>query len=89
MIKSKIPAYFTEKDPPIIGYKFNSSLAGKLFNYKDTLSELGVQNFLDGRLNCDYETSTYKDDVHNHVITGDLTIIMDNQLRNLIKGVKI
>ena len=84
-VTSKIPAYFTEKDPPIIGYKFNSSLAGKLFNYKDTLSELGVQNFLDGRLNCDCETSTYKDDVHNHVITGDLTIIKDNQLRNLIK----
>ena len=84
-VKSKIPAYFTEKDPPIIGYKFNSSLAGKLFNYKDTLSELGVQNYLDGRLNCECETSTYKDDVHNHVITGDLTIINDNQLRNLIK----
>ena len=82
---SKIPVYFTEKDPPIIGYKFNNSIAGKLFNYKETLNDIGVQNFLNGRLQCECETSPYKSDVHNHIITGDLTIIKDNELRNLIK----
>ena len=84
-VTSNIPMYFTEKDPPIIGYRFNNSIAGKLFNYKETLNENGVQNYLDGRLSCECETSTYKDNVHNHIITGDLTIIKNNQLRDLIK----
>ena len=28
-----IPVYFLDKEPPIIGYRFNKSIAGKLFNY--------------------------------------------------------
>ena len=35
-VMNKIPIYFNDKEPPIIGYKFNKSIAGKLFNYKET-----------------------------------------------------
>ena len=38
-VLDNIPVYFSEKEPPTIGYRFNKSIAGKLFNYKQSLSE--------------------------------------------------
>ena len=84
-VTSQIPIYFTSKDPPIIGYRFNNSIAGKLFNYKETLKEDEVQDFIDGRLTCECHNSEFKDNIHNHIITGDLSIIKNIQLRNLVK----
>ena len=84
-VTSHIPIYFTCKEPPIIGYRFNNSIASKLFNYKEALKEEEVQNFLDDRLTCECQNSEYKDNIHNHIITGDLSIIQNIQLRNLVK----
>ena len=69
-VKNKIPNYFNEKDPPIIGYKFNKSIAGQLFNYKQTLSEEVLHDFENNNIQCDCQNSRFKDDGHGHIITG-------------------
>ena len=37
-VTSKIPVYFSDKEPPILGFKFNKNIASILFNYKQTLT---------------------------------------------------
>ena len=84
-VLNKIPIYFNEKEPPVIGYKFNNSIAGKLFNYKETLSEEGIDRFDNNLISCKCQDSFFKDNNHGHVITGNLDIIENVTLRNLIK----
>ena len=82
---NKIPNYFFEKEPPIIGYRFNKSIAGKLFNYKQTLSEDMINDYDNNNIHCDCQNSRFKDGNHGHVITGDFDIIENECLRNIIK----
>ena len=84
-VVNKIPIYFNDKEPPVIGYRFNKSIAGKLFNYRETLSEEGIDHFENNRLICSCNNSPFKDPNHGHVITGNLDIVKNETLRNLIK----
>ena len=85
----KIPPYFTEKDPPIIGYKFNKSLAGKLLNYKQTLTEESLQQIDNDPTPCNCQLSIFKDPHPNQIVTGNLDIIENSTLRKLFeKGPK-
>ena len=38
-----------------------------------------------GNLDCECQNSQFKDRVHGHIITGDLGIVGNNQLRDIIK----
>ena len=84
-VTDKIPIYFTDKEPPIIGYRFNRSIAGNIFNYKESLSEESIGKFENGDFHCNCQNSIYKDDHHGHVITGNLEIIENAMLRNIFK----
>ena len=84
-IKNKIPLYFTEKDPPIIGYSFNQSIAGILFNYKQTLSEEVIDRFEQNNIVCNCVESVFKDSHHGHIITGNLDIVENETLRGILK----
>ena len=84
-VTSKIPVYFQEQDPPIIGYRYNPSIAGKLFNYKKTLSPEYIQSVNVDNFQCDCQNSIFKDNHHGHIITGDLEIVRSDSLRNILK----
>ena len=84
-VMNKIPAYFNDKEPPVIGYKFNKSIVGNLLNYKDTLSEEGIDRFENNSLPCNCQNSPFNDPNHGHIITGNLEIVRNDTLRNLIK----
>ena len=45
-VMDKIPAYFKDKDPPIISYQYTNTVANKLFNFSSTLSNLDITNYL-------------------------------------------
>ena len=81
-VLNKIPVYFSEFEPPTIGYRFNKSIAGSLFNYKQVLSEISQY---DDNFSCSCESSIFKDDHHSHVISGDFNIIKNETLRNIIR----
>ena len=88
-VQNAIPVYFNEKDPPIIGYRFNKSLAGKILNYKQSLTEESLKQFDDGLITCNCHSSNFKDPHHQHIITGNLDIIKNQTLKGLFeKGPK-
>ena len=84
-VLNQIPAYFTEKDPPILGYRFNKNLAGKVLNYKQTLSEESLEQINNDSTPCNCHSSPFKDNHHNHVITGNLDIIKNPTLKKLFQ----
>ena len=83
-VVDKIPIYFSEFEPPIIGYRFNKSIASNLFNYKQVLSEEHLNRF-DDNTSCSCASSSFKDNHHGHVISGDFDIIKNVTLKNIIK----
>ena len=84
-VTDKIPIYFIDKEPPIIGYRFNKSIAGCIFNYKEALSEESIGKFENGDIQCNCQNSIYRDAHHGHVITGNLGIIQNTLLKNIFK----
>ena len=45
-VMGKIPAYFKDKEPPIISYQDTNTVANKLFHFSSTLSNLNITNHL-------------------------------------------
>ena len=44
-VMDEIPAYFKDKEPPIISYQYTNTVANKLFNFSSTLSNLDITNY--------------------------------------------
>lgn len=69
-----------------VSYSYGPPIGGKLFNYNKTLKEITPQN-LSQYFVCDclekYKDFIYKP--HGHVHTGDLEIISNTNLRNIMK----
>ena len=85
----KIPTYFTNKEPPIISYEYTNTIASKLFNFASTLSDLDITDYLANPQSCQCKTSKHCYKPHGHIITGDLTVIENAKLRELVsKGPK-
>ena len=88
-VMDKIPAYFKDKEPPIISYQYTNTVANKLFNFSSILSNLDITNYLFNPQHCQCNTSKFCYEPHGHVITGDLMVIENVKLRELVaKGPK-
>ena len=88
-VMDKIPAYFKDKEPPIISYQYTNTVANKLFNFSSTLSNLDITNYLSNPQHCQCNTSKFRYEPHGHLITGDLMVIENVKLRKLVaKGPK-
>ena len=86
-VQSCIPAYFQFKSPPCISYNYTSTIASKLFNYKQTLQCLDIDNIILNPPTCSCSSFNYSP--AGHVITGDVNIVENEDLRSLIsKGPK-
>ena len=84
-----MPTYFKEKEPPIIPYTSTKTIASKIFNLSSTLSGLDYHQFHKNPSKCECNTSNHLYQPYGHVITGDLSIIPNSKVRDLIaKGLK-
>ena len=64
-------------------------LPGKIFNFSSALSNLYIHDFIDNPTYCNCKCSAYCYPADCHVITGDLNIINNHKLKDLIlKGPK-
>ena len=94
ILKSKsvtetVPNDFKEKGPPIISYTYKKTIASKIFNFSSTLSGLGYHQFYKSPSQCECNTSSHLYQPYGHVITGDISVIPNSKLRDLIaKGPK-
>ena len=67
-----------------MSYEYTSTIASKIFNFAPTLSNLNVSEYLSNPQTCQCKESKFC-----YVITGDLRVIENARLRELVvKGPK-
>ena len=71
LVRSKVPIYFQEQDPPLVIYNISRSV----FNYNQTLRNINLYDYHNASSSCDCESSTFCYEPHGHVTTGDLRIV--------------
>ena len=79
------------KDSPMVVYELTETIHSKLFNYKKFVQSIDVDSFISDStiLPCNCDGSPFRDEHHEHIITGNLEIVSDTKLRKLIsKGPK-
>ena len=65
-------------------FSYGRTIGGKILNYNKQLRDCGSLSYADILgMSCDCEQSTFKNAVFGHVITGDLGIIQNRELRKL------
>ena len=83
-VTDKIPVYFRDKEPLIVSYEYTSTVASKLFNFSPALSNLNVSEYFSNPQTCQCKESKFCYEPHGHVITGDLRVIENAKLRELV-----
>ena len=82
---SNIPPYFQYKQSPCISYSYTSSVATKIFNYKTSLQQIDFQSLSQNPLHCSCPGSEFLYAPCGHKMTGDLNIIRNDKLRDLLR----
>ena len=78
-----------DKEPSIVSFEYTSTVASKLFNFAPALSNFNVSEYLSDPQTCHCKESKFCCEPHGHVITGDLRVIENAKLRELVaKGPK-
>ena len=67
-----------------MSYEYTSTVVSKLFNFAPAISNLNVSEFLSDPQTCQCEESNFCHESHGHVITGDLKVIENAILRELV-----
>ena len=78
-------------DTPTIVYELTDTIRSKLLNYKKFVQSIDVDAFLSDNtiLPCECDHSPFINHDHGHIISGDLNIVSDVKLRDMIaKGTK-
>jgi hypothetical protein len=68
-VQSCIPHYFKLKSTPCISHRYTSTIASKLFDYKQTLQCLDIEQLRQNPPNCSY-ASPFNYSPAGHVIIG-------------------
>jgi hypothetical protein len=79
-----IPPYFKNQSVLIVAYSYTNSIGHKIFNYKEALQDIKIEEYPMNPLTCDCSHSPYQYNSSGHLITGDLNIIQDESLRKVI-----
>ena len=67
-----------------MSYEYTSTVASKIFNFTPALSNLNVSEYLFNPQTCQCKESKFCYEPHGHVITGDLRVIENARLRELV-----
>ena len=84
-IASVIPDAIKSKLPLKVFYKYNPPISRKILNYNKYLKDLtkdDIKSIIGNQCAC--STSEYMYTPHQHIITGDLNLIANIKLRNLM-----
>ena len=82
-----LPNHLQLDDVPSVVYRLEDTIRNKIFNYKKTVSEIDINDTISygsGLPSCNCHSSSFKDTHHNHIVTGDLRFIENNDLRRLL-----
>ena len=92
-VRQSIPATCRFKELPVIYYKYSKNISHSILNYNSATRETSFESFQDIQdlpCSCNEEdVQTFVDPFHGHVLTGDLRIIQNEELRHIMsKGAK-
>lgn len=86
-VQNLIPVYFDNREMPVISYSYKRPSRSLIFNYPLVTSDADIEKNYPNT--CDCSTSPYRYDPSGHVLTGDVNIIKDKEVRQfLLKGPK-
>ena len=84
-----VSTYFKEKEPPIISYTCKKTIASNIFNFHEHFQAWIITSFTKVHLSVNVTPQATYINHNGHVITGNLSIIPNSKLRDLItKGPK-
>ena len=85
---SSIPDYFENKEPSIVCYKYNKPIRNVTFHFNKLVSDLDIHTNTPDTWECKDSRFIYPG--AGHVIPGNLKVISDSKIRNIIsKGPKL
>ena len=84
-VQGNIPPYFQNKESPCISYSYTRSVASKIFNYKRSLQQIDFNSLSQNPLPCTCSGSQFLYAPCGHVVTGDLNIVRNDKLRDLLR----
>ena len=88
-VKSNIPSYFKDQTSPIVSYSYTNHVASKNFNHKKVLQNLNIDDLKAKPPECACSHYHFAYNPAGHVISGDLNIVNNYKLRQLLfKGPK-
>ena len=79
-INMKLPKENSDDDRLMIVCKLCPTIRAKI----QTVQDLHVDEWIENQKTCECRSSKFKDNHHNHIITGDLSIIENENLRKLL-----
>ena len=79
-----LPICVKDKGLPTVVYKYQHTVRGQLFNYKETVGNFKHDEDL-SKMDCACSDSEFKDIDHGHIVTGNLHIINNKRLRGLFR----
>ena len=82
--QNKVPEDFKFKESPTVIYTRSPTIGQRIFNYKQTIDSIKSNEWKSENFSCNCKDSKFVDSFHKHVITGDLRIIANKKLRNLL-----
>ena len=84
-VQSNIPPYFQNKESPCISYSYTRSVVSKIFNYKRSLQQFDFNSLSQNPLPCTCPGSEFLYAPCGHVVTGLLSIVQNDKLRDLLR----
>ena len=80
-VESLFPANNVFYSKPGISYSYNKSIRSNIVNYRQTIEDPNHQEF---ECHCDNYPEKFIDAHHKHIYTGDMNIVKNNELRNIL-----
>ena len=78
-----IKTFPSKETYPKITYKYTPTIGSVVFNYSKFSKEIQVDNI--DNYPCTCTGSRFKDDFHDHIVTGNLDIIDDERIRSIFE----
>ena len=90
-VKKNLPTQFNKTEQISTVYILTKTRRSKIFNHKEFIKTLDTKDVLDNMNNlpCKCTTPPFTDPNHGHIVTGDIRIVQNNKVKELLwKGPK-
>ena len=80
-----VPDFFKYKEAPCVLYTRTKCIRSDILNYHQTINDIKIDEWKNKDYSCDCQTSEFCDSHHQHIVTGNLDIIENDFLRELMQ----